>query len=148
MGEVWDAPDAYNIYLPFWAWHNRLAYPPEQIERFNEFAWGAGAGKSKHYGDEERQLLTIWFQDSWNDWMGAVGYAWLRHKPLGNAGWHYSYGYAATFMFRNKQFNYIPVPVPVPLGGLGYKNVKLEATYIPGWHGYGHLLFMWLRVAV
>ena len=42
---VWQS-DQYDLYVPFWTWHNRLTYDKEKTDKYNEKPWGAGFGKS------------------------------------------------------------------------------------------------------
>lgn len=39
---VWQS-DQYDLYVPFWTWHNRLTYDKEKTDTYNEKPWGAGS---------------------------------------------------------------------------------------------------------
>ena len=64
VGAVWRS-DHYDAYIPFYAWHNRLAYDDEHIAKYNENAFGFGLGKSIY--DEKGNwygLYAFAFKDS------------------------------------------------------------------------------------
>ena len=55
----------YDMYVPLYAWHNRLAYDDEHIAKYNENAFGFGLGKSVY--DEAGNwygLYAFAFKDS------------------------------------------------------------------------------------
>lgn len=39
---VWQS-DQYDLYVPFWTWHNRLTYDKEKTDKYNEKPWGPGS---------------------------------------------------------------------------------------------------------
>ena len=41
LAETWKS-GTYDLYVPLYAWHNRLTYDQEHIDRYNENPWGAG----------------------------------------------------------------------------------------------------------
>lgn len=45
--ETWDHPQNYDLYLPFFTWHNRLTYDKEKTDHYNEMPWGGGFGLSR-----------------------------------------------------------------------------------------------------
>ena len=66
----------YDVYLPFYAWHNRLTYDQEHIDKYNENAWGFGLGIS-HTNDEQTWsgIYAMGFKDSNSYLETYFGYA-------------------------------------------------------------------------
>jgi palmitoyl transferase len=148
LGNIADTaanPDTYDAYLPFWTWHNRLAYTKRSIERYNESPRGAGFGLSKAKDGEEHALYLVIFEDSNFYTQASWGYAWIRRVNGEHPGFHYGYGFTISAQMRH-EYDYVPIPIPLPMFSAGYENLLVEATYIPGYHGFGNVLFMWLRI--
>ena len=75
ISETWNS-DTYDLYIPFYAWHNRLTYDDEHIDKYNEEAWGLGIGKYRYDKDGDwHGLYAIAFKDS-NSYLETMfGYA-------------------------------------------------------------------------
>jgi palmitoyl transferase len=56
-------------------------------------------------------------------------------------------GAGATVFMMSRQdiFNYIPFPGLLPVGSLGYKNLSLQTSFVPGGDGFGNVLFTWAK---
>ena len=53
VADTWNSKN-YSAYAPIYAWHNRLTYDQEHIDKYNENPWGLGVGK---YIYKEKDLL-------------------------------------------------------------------------------------------
>lgn len=136
----------YDVYLPFYAWHNRLAYDQEHIDKYNENAWGFGLGIS-HTNDEHTWsgLYAMGFKDSNSYLETYFGYARQWNWTAGDENqWSAGIGYTLGLTQRH-EYAYIPVPLPLPLFGVGYRNVNLQAAYVPGIKNDGNVLFVFTR---
>ena len=145
VADTWESK-SLSAYVPLYAWHNRLAYDQEHIDKYNENPWGFGLGKYTYKGDDWHGLYAMAFKDS-NDYLETYfGYAFVRNVPLNCADtWHLGYGYTLGLTQRH-EYKYIPVPLPLPVGSISYKNVALQAVYIPGIKNDGNVLFTWLKI--
>lgn len=136
--------DTYDLYIPINTWHNRLTYDQDKIDSYNEMPWGVGLGKS--IKDEDGDLHALYgmgFADSHKQFQPMLGYAYIKNwypaKDLA-LGVGYTIGITARH-----EYDYIPIPLPLPLVSAEYKNLALQAAYIPGTYNNGNVLFTWLR---
>lgn len=136
----------YDFYLPFYAWHNRLTYDREHIDKYNENTWGAGLGLSRTDSDGDSHLLyAMAFEDS-NDYLETFyGYAFLKNYYFEAVeGLRAGIGFTLGLTQRH-EYDYIPVPLPLPIAGIGYKRFDLQAAYVPGVKNDGNVLFVWVK---
>lgn len=144
--EIWREHD-YDLYVPFYAWHNRLTYDREHINKYNENPWGGGLGIS-HYNDEGTWsgLYAMAFKDSNSYLETYFGYArqWNWYAGEKNQ-WHAGVGYALGLTQRH-EYSYIPIPLPLPMVGAGYRNLEVHGAYVPGIKNDGNVLFMFARI--
>lgn len=145
IAELWHS-DRYSLYVPAYTWHNRLMYDSETVERYNENPWGIGIGKVITDEKGNTHLLMIMgFQDSWKKFEPYGGYAFQKNWYMDSAhDWSAGIGYVLGITAR-EQYSYIPFPLPLPIGGIQYKQLALQAAYIPGGYDDGNVLFIWLR---
>lgn len=139
-------PHYYDLYVPVYAWHNRLTYDKEHIDKYNENPWGAGFGIS-HYNSENTWsgVYGMAFKDSNSYVETYFGYARQWNWTAGQKDqWRAGIGYALGVTQRH-EYSYIPVPLPLPLFGAGYENIDLQAVYIPGIKNDGNVLFTFTR---
>ena len=62
--ETWN-DHSYDLYVPLYAWHNRLTYDREHLDKYNEEPWGAGVGISHFDSDDNWSgLYAMAFKDS------------------------------------------------------------------------------------
>jgi len=141
------ASSEYDLYVPVYAWHNRLTYDQEHIDKYNENPWGAGAGK--HIYDKDghwHSLYAMAFKDSNKHLETIFGYAYQYNRYFGETKDFYSgVGYTLSLTQRS-EYAYIPVPLPLPIAGIGYKKFSVQAAYIPGLKNDGNVLFTWMRI--
>lgn len=143
--ETWQSEE-YDLYVPLYAWHNRLAYDDEHIKKYNENPWGAGLGKSRYDEDGDwHALYAMAFKDS-NDYVETIfGYAFMKNwqsKTIKN--FRSGIGFTLSLTQRH-EYSYIPVPLPLPMFGIGYKKIDLQAAYVPGVKNNGNILFIWTK---
>lgn len=145
LSKVW-ASDEWDAYFPFWAWHNRLTYDREHIDRYNEFPLGFGLGRSMTDEDGDfHTLFLMGFKDSNRNFQPIGGYAFMRNWPLDEAG-DFSVGLGYTLALTARyEYSYVPFPAPLPLVGFQYKRLAVQATYVPGPRNDGNVLFAWIR---
>lgn len=145
VSRTWDS-DQYDVYVPFWTWHNRLTYDKEKTDSYNEKPWGAGFGKSYYDDDNDwHALYAMAFKDSHNKWEPIVGYGFQKMwTPNGLGGFKAGAGFTLAVTARD-DYHYIPIPVPLPLASIEYNRLAIQATYIPGTYNNGNVLFMWAR---
>ncbi|MBP1531942.1 MAG: lipid IV(A) palmitoyltransferase PagP [Alphaproteobacteria bacterium] len=137
----------YDVYVPVYAWHNRLTYDKEHIDRYNENPWGAGFGIS-HYNSENTWsgIYAMAFKDSNSYVETYFGYARQWNWTAGSDDqWRAGLGYTLGLTQRH-EYAYIPVPLPLPLVGLGYRNFDIQAAYIPGIKNDGNVLFAFTKI--
>ena len=146
VGAVWRS-DHYDAYIPFYAWHNRLAYDDEHIAKYNENAFGFGIGKSVY--DEKGNwygLYAFAFKDSNSKLETVAGFAYQKNWRIGcSEDWRIGIGYTLG-MTQREEYAYIPVPIPLPIIGIEYKNIALQAAYGPGLKNFGNVALFGLRV--
>ena len=140
----WNKSLGTDVYFPVDTWHNRNFYSAEQIEKFNEIPIGLGFGKS--YRDEEhnrRGFYAMAFADSHRQTEPIVGYFFAKNM-LGSAQ-TLSLGLGYTlFVTARADSSYLPIPGVAPLISADYGRLSLNATYLPGTTGAGHIGFFWL----
>ncbi|KMN37974.1 phospholipid:lipid A palmitoyltransferase [Chromobacterium sp. LK1] len=136
--------ERYELYVPAVTWHNRAFYDRAKIDSFNERPWGLGFGRYRYDADGDwHALYAMAFLDSHKDVEPFVGYAYQKTWwPLD--GWRLGAGFTAGVTARS-DYSYIPLPAVLPLVSVEYRRLALQATYIPGGHNNGNVLFAWLR---
>ena len=141
LHQVWSEGDN-ELYVPSYAWHNRYLYPKEKIPQYNELPWGGGLGKS--FYDEKGDwhgLYAFAFLDSHKNVEPIIGYAFLKVLHL-NENTRVGAGHGLLVTARPDIFHNIPFPGALPWVSFNYRRLSLSATYIPGSHGAGNVLFL------
>lgn len=145
LSQTWNSGQ-YDLYVPLYAWHNRLTYDKDHIDKYNENPWGAGVGVSRYDSDGDwHGLYAMAFQDS-NDYVETIfGYAFMKNWYAESiqdlrAGLGFTIG-----LTQRHEYAYIPVPLPLPMAGIGYKRFDLQAAYVPGVKNDGNVLFVWSK---
>lgn len=146
---TWDE-GGINLIVPLHTWHNHWTYDQDHIDKYNENPWGWGAGAALSMFDEDGDshiLFAMAFKDSWNKWEPFAGYGFLKNWYLDdNRDLRVGLGIELGITAR-EQYDYIPLPLPLPIFGIGYKQLSVEAAYIPGTWNNGNVLFTWARLA-
>ena len=144
--QTWNS-DTYDLYVPLYAWHNRLTYDKKHLDKYNENPWGGGLGVSRYDSDGDwHALYAMAFIDS-NDYLETMfGYAFLKNWYLDNAqDFRIGAGFTVGLTQRH-EYSYIPVPLPLPMLGMGYKRFDIQAAYVPGVKNDGNVLFIWSKI--
>ena len=144
LTDIWQTGSS-DFYVPLRTHHLRSAYSREQIDRYQEAPLGIGYGRSKFDRDGDLQrVFGMVFQDSHFKPNYTVGYAFEKSwRPA--ADWRLGGGFTAFVMTRPDIGHYTPFPGVLPFGSVSYKNVSVEATYVPGAGGAGNVVFFWGR---
>ncbi len=148
ISETWNS-DTYDLYIPFYAWHNRLTYDDEHIDKYNEEAWGLGIGKYRYDKDGDwHGLYAIAFKDS-NSYLETMfGYAYQKNWFVNcNRDFRVGLGFTVGVTQRH-EYSYIPVPLPLPIAGVEYGRFAIQAAYVPGVKNDGNVLFTWFRYRI
>lgn len=137
------------VYIPFSTYHFRFAYTKEQIDKYTEWPLGFGLGRAMP--DERGNLRDVYamvFQDSHSKPTYMTGYRYMwQWRPMKSAtDFRVGAGYTVFLMSRDDVWNRIPFPGIVPVGTIAYKRLALESVYVPGGHGYGNVLFTYVRL--
>ena len=137
-----------EAYVPLRTWHNRLTYDSKKIKEYNEEPWGFGIGKGFVDGNDWHGIYAMAFKDSNFYAQTFFGYGYQHNWNLSekNDNWKIGAGYTLGFTQRH-EYSYVPVPLPLPIGSISYKNISLQATYIPGIHNNGNVLFAWMKIS-
>jgi palmitoyl transferase len=137
-----------DLYIPNYAWHNRLYYDADKLSRYNEFPWGAGFGKG--IWDEHNNwqgLYAIVFMDSHSNIQPMAGYGYLlTHHLTENAG--VGIGFTLMMTARQDIMNYTPFPGILPLASINYKNILIMGAYVPGTQNIGNVLFIMTKLTL
>ena len=141
--ETWETGDT-ELYLPFLSYHMRFGYDADKIDDFNEFPAGLGLGKGRYNNSGNwESLYAMSFLDSHSKPSFMAGYAWVPSWDLGN-DFKAGVGVTGFLMSRSNYYNYVPFPGILPMASLTYKQVALQAAYIPGFsRNDGNVLFVW-----
>lgn len=141
--QAWKS-DEYDLYLPFYTWHNRLMY--DSVSKYNEHPWGGGFGRS--FLDEDGDSHSLYFMgfiDSNNRFQPIGGYAFIKNWYFDEQkDWSAGLGYTLSITARH-EYDYIPLPLPLPVFSVRYKQFAVQAAYIPSRYNDGNVLFAWLR---
>ena len=135
----------WELYLPLHTHHLRSAYTAEQIASYQESPPGFGFGRGLYNASGNWEgLFAMGFQDSHFKPSYTAGYGWKAiWRP--SADTRVGLGYLAGLMTRTDIAGYVPFPIVVPAASLAYKNLSLEATFIPGAAGAGNVVFVWAK---
>jgi palmitoyl transferase len=148
--QIWTKGQG-DLYLPFYAWHNRLTYDDEHLPLYNEFPWGAGFGKG--IWDENGNWQGLYFMvflDSHKNIepMGGYGYLFTYH-PTEDAG--LGLGFTLMMTARAEYSHYAPFPGILPLASINYKNLMLLGAYVPfvpGQRNVGNIMFLMAKLTL
>lgn len=145
--ETWNNPTNYNIFIPTYAWHNRLTYDKKKIDKYNENPWGLGGGMSRYDADNDwHTLFVMAFKDSNKHLQTIGGYGYIKNWYFDDAEqWHAGLGFVLTLTQR-EEYSYIPLPLPLPAFSIGHKNIALQMAYVPGVKNDGNVAFFWTKV--
>jgi len=130
-----------EIYATGYAWHNRAKYDDHLIKKYNENSWGGGIGKGYENANGDWEgLYLITFLDSHSDVEPMAGYQFLKILHLGEL--KIGGGFTVFFTAREGYFDGYPFPGALPWAAITYKQFSIVASYVPGGHNYGNVLFL------
>ena len=137
-----------EIYIPLRVWHNRATYDRDYVNSLNEQPWGFGIGKGyRHENGDWSGFYAMAFKDSNRKIEPIIGWGRTYNMLCANGNWNVGIGYSLGITARSDIFNYTPVPFVAPIISVGYKNISLQGTYIPGTHNRGNVAFFWTKIA-
>lgn len=145
INKTWNSHH-YEIYLPFLIWHNRLTYDNKKISDYNETPWGLGIGKYRFdQNGNWHSIYAMAFADSHNNVQPIVGYGFQKvWRPINIDEFLIGAGFTLSITARNELW-YLPLPLPLPIASIEYKQLSIQATYVPGTYNNGNVLFAWIR---
>ncbi len=144
LGQIWHE-GRYDIYLPFYTWHNPMAYDKSHRDRYNDIPWGGGLGKSFYDEDGDwHGLYAVAFADSNYKTQIMAGYIFLKNWRPTEEDFRLGLGFTAGLTSK-ANYEYAPLPLAIPVVGVGYKNFDLQAAYVPGTKNNGNVLFTWAK---
>ena len=147
LNKIWTEGRA-DLYVPFYAWHNRFTYTADKLAQYNELPWGMGLGKGRWDARNNWQgLYGMMFLDSHKNVqpMGGYGYL-LTYHPTENTG--IGLGFTAMVTARPDILNNIPFPAALPLASMHYKRLMVIGAYVPGGTNIGNVLFMMAKLTL
>lgn len=144
---TWQQGDN-DLYIPFRTYHLRFAYAEERIDAFHENNWGLGYGRSRY--DEAGNwdgLYALAFCDSNGRPQPILGYGhqWIWGE---RAGLHAGLGYSVLLTARSDVERYLPLPGILPIASVSYRDIAVNAAFVPGGNGYGNIFFFWTRLGL
>lgn len=141
--DTWNTGDT-ELYVPFWTYHMRFSYDADKIDQYNEFPAGLGLGKGRYNSSGNwESIYAMGFLDSHSKPSFMAGYAWAPTWNLGNDV-KVGVGVTGFLMSRSNHWNGIPFPGVLPIASVTYKQLALQAAYIPSTErNDGNVLFVW-----
>jgi palmitoyl transferase len=149
LESIWDK-GSNELYVPLYTYHMPYAYSQEKIDQYTEYPMGIGFGRGliNESGNWEG-IYGMTFKDSHGIYQYMVGYGWIPMWDIGkNSDWKYGVGVTAFIMSRQDIMNYIPFPGVLPVASISYKNISLQAAYVPGGQNVGNVLFSWAKITL
>lgn len=144
MAETWTAGNI-ELYLPMKTVHMPFAYSHEQRSHYTEHPYGFGIGKGRYNSSGNYEgILVMGFQDSHGKPEYMAGYEWIPTWSFANetkAG----VGFVGLVTARSDFSHYRPFPGALPIFSVSYKQLSLQATYVPPVIGSGNVIFTWIK---
>lgn len=133
--------------VPVSTYHLRFAYTPQKIAGYTEWPLGLGFGRAlTDSRGNRREVFGIIHEDSAARLQYNVGYIYLWSRPLvaSSPSVTLGAGYVALLMGR-WDWSYVPLPLIFPMASLTVDRISIESTFVPGWIGYGNVIFTWVQ---
>jgi len=136
----------WELYVPVYTYHMPYAYTETLLRSYNDNPYGAGIGRGRYNerGNWEG-LYVMEFADSHGKPEYEGGYAWLATWHPWRNDFRTGAGYTAFITARSDYSGYTPFPGVLPVGSIGYKNVDVQSTFVPGFKNNGNVLFTWVK---
>ena len=124
------------------------AYTPALLRSYNDFPYGLGIGKGRYNKSGNWEgMFVLEFADSHSKPEYEGGYAWIATwHPFAN-NFRAGAGVAGFITARSDIYHYMPFPGGLPLGSIGYKNLDIQTTFMPGGKNDGNVLFSWIKLS-
>lgn len=140
---TWEKGDT-ELYVPFLTYHMRFAYRKDLVDQYNEFPAGVGLGLGRYNDSGNWEgMYAMGFSDSHNKPSFMVGYGWIPTWDVGKTDIKVGVGLTGFLMSRQDYFGGVPFPGVLPVASVSYKQLSIQAAYIPGGRDNGNVLFMW-----
>ena len=145
--ETWGQ-GGYELYVPFYTYHMPYAYTPALLRSYNDFPYGLGFGKGRYNKNGNWEgMFAMEFADSHSKPEYESGYAWIATwHPFSNK-FRMGAGAAGFITARSDIDHYMPFPGVLPLGSIGYLNLDIQTTFMPGGKNDGNVLFSWVKLS-
>jgi lipid IVA palmitoyltransferase len=133
--------------VPVSTYHLRFAYTPQKIASYTEWPLGLGFGRALiDSRGNRREVFAIVHEDSAARIQYNLGYLYLWNRPLLASSPSVTLGAGYVLLLMGRwDWSYAPVPLILPIASLTVSRVSVETTFVPGWIGYGNVLFTWLQ---
>lgn len=144
VSDTWQEGDV-EVYVPVWTHHMRWHYDKELTDGYNEFPAGIGIGKGRYNASGNWEgMYAMGFLDSNSNPSFMADYGWIPTWRLGQTQIKAGIGVTGFLMSRQTYLDGVPFPGVLPVAAISYKNLAIQATYIPGWEqNNGNVLFVW-----
>lgn len=143
VGDTWRDGDI-ELYAPLYTWHLPFAYRKELRDSYTTYPGGFGLGKGRYNASGNWEgMYAMGFRDSHGDPSFMIGYGWIPTWELGKSEVRVGVGLTGFLMSRKDYFGGIPFPAALPVASLSYKNLALQAAYVPGGQNNGNVVFIW-----
>lgn len=141
--DIWNEGNT-EVYVPFLAYHMRFAYRQDLVDQYNEFPAGIGFGRGRYNARGNWEgLYAMGYADSHSQPTFMAGYGWIPTWNLGKSDVKVGVGLTGFLMSRQDYFGGIPFPGILPIASISYKDLSIQAAYVPGGRNNGNVLFMW-----
>lgn len=144
FAKTWNAGNI-ELYLPIRTIHMPFAYSDEQRNHYTENPYGFGIGKGYYNSSGNYEgMLIMGFQDSHGKPEYIAGYGWI---PT----WSFikdtktGVGVVGLINARSDFSHYRPFPGALPIFSMTYKQLNIQATYVPPAVGSGNIVFAWIK---
>jgi palmitoyl transferase len=137
------------LYVTGFTYHDRATYSQEQLDSYNERAWGGGFGWGR-FNDEGDHFgwYGLVFRDSHFQYTKMVGWSAMTYWPK-QSDYSVGLGYTIFLGSRPDIYNSIPFPGILPLASVRLSKLEILGTYIPkvsaGTTGNGNVGFVFGR---
>jgi len=144
--ETWREGDV-ELYVPFLTYHMRFNYDQDLLDDYNEYPAGFGLGKGRYNASGNYEgMYAMGFRDSHGKPSFMAGYAWMPTWQVSNSDVKVGVGVTGFLMSRSNYYNGIPFPGVLPIASISYKNLAVQAAYIPSRRrNDGNVLFVWAK---
>lgn len=133
-----------ELYVPFLTYHMPFAYTANQRSQYNEYPAGGGIGLGRYNASGNYEgTYAMAFLDSHSEMSYMAGYAWIPTWNMGQSEVKVGVGLTGFLMSRQDYFGGFPFPGVLPVASISYKQLAVQAAYVPGGQGNGNVLFAW-----